>query len=87
MSGGPKWCELFLILYCTPYSTKLKAIILKQKLNRLYSENMCWYSPGISNTNSEIGIRSIALFILQMKSWMRNGLCLMALQTHCGLKV
>ena len=25
MSGGPKtWCELFLILYCTPYSTKLK---------------------------------------------------------------
>jgi len=22
--GGPKWCELFLILYRTPYSTKLK---------------------------------------------------------------
>jgi len=24
MSGGPKWCELFLILYRTPYSTNLK---------------------------------------------------------------
>ena len=24
MTGGPKWCELFHILYCTPYSTKLK---------------------------------------------------------------
>jgi len=24
MSGGPKWCELFLILYCTHISTKLK---------------------------------------------------------------
>jgi len=24
MPGGPKWCELFLILYRTPYSTKLK---------------------------------------------------------------
>ena len=24
MQGGPKWCELFLILYRTPYSTKLK---------------------------------------------------------------
>ena len=22
--GGPQWCELFLILYRTPYSTKLK---------------------------------------------------------------
>ena len=24
MSGGPKWCELFLILYRTPFSTELK---------------------------------------------------------------
>jgi len=24
MPCGPKWCELFLILYRTPYSTKLK---------------------------------------------------------------
>ena len=24
MPGGPKWCELFLILYRRPYSTKLK---------------------------------------------------------------
>ena len=24
MPFGPKWCELFLILYRTPYSTKLK---------------------------------------------------------------
>ena len=24
MTCGPKWCELFLILYRTPYSTKLK---------------------------------------------------------------
>ena len=24
MSGGPKWCELFLILYRTPFSTGLK---------------------------------------------------------------
>ena len=24
MLGGPKWCELFLILYCTFHSTKLK---------------------------------------------------------------
>ena len=24
MSGGPKWCELFLILYCTHFSTELK---------------------------------------------------------------
>ena len=24
MPGGPKWCELFLILYSTPYSTELK---------------------------------------------------------------
>ena len=24
MLGGPKWCELFLIIYRTPYSTKLK---------------------------------------------------------------
>jgi len=24
MSGSPKWCKLFLLLYCTPYSTKLK---------------------------------------------------------------
>ena len=24
MPGGPKWCEQFLILYRTPYSTKLK---------------------------------------------------------------
>ena len=24
MSGGMKWCEPFLILYRTPYSTKLK---------------------------------------------------------------
>jgi len=24
MLGDPKWCELFLILYRTPYSTKLK---------------------------------------------------------------
>ena len=24
MPDGPKWCELFLILYRTPYSTKLK---------------------------------------------------------------
>ena len=23
MPGGPKWCELFLILYYTPYSTQL----------------------------------------------------------------
>ena len=24
MPGGPKWCELFLILYRTPFSTELK---------------------------------------------------------------
>jgi len=24
MSGGPRWCELFLILYRTPFSTELK---------------------------------------------------------------
>ena len=24
MPGGPKWCELFLILYCTPLFTELK---------------------------------------------------------------
>ena len=24
MPGDPKWCELFLIIYRTPYSTKLK---------------------------------------------------------------
>ena len=24
MPGGPKWCELFLILYRTPFSTALK---------------------------------------------------------------
>ena len=24
MSGGPKWCELFVILYRAPFSTELK---------------------------------------------------------------
>jgi len=24
MPGGPKWCELFLILYRTPFSIELK---------------------------------------------------------------
>ena len=24
MLGGPKWCELFLIIYRTPFSTELK---------------------------------------------------------------
>ena len=24
MPGGPKWCEIFLILYRTPFSTELK---------------------------------------------------------------
>ena len=27
MPGGPKWYELFLILYRTPYSTKIKVNI------------------------------------------------------------
>ena len=27
MPGGPKWCELFLILYCTPYSTNNTDVI------------------------------------------------------------
>ena len=27
MPGGPKWCELFLIFYCTPLSTELKVNI------------------------------------------------------------
>jgi len=24
MPDGPKWCKLFLILYCTPFSSELK---------------------------------------------------------------
>ena len=40
MSGGPKWCELFLILYRTPYSTTLtvnKTDVVTVCLFRIYT--------------------------------------------------
>ena len=36
MPGGPKWCELFLILYCTPFSTELK-------VNTTYAVTICLF--------------------------------------------
>ena len=36
MPGGPKWCELFLILYRTPYSTELK-------VNKTDAETVCLF--------------------------------------------
>ena len=34
--GGPKWCELFLILYQTPFSTELK-------VNKTDAETVCLF--------------------------------------------